>query len=100
MTRPARPDVVRISAPADIVAAVPHLLGFHPAESLVAIGLRGPRARVPFPVRVDLPDGDDEPAVVETVAARMAAAKVDATVLVVFTDRAPVGGQLPHRRLA
>jgi hypothetical protein len=47
---------VRLSSPADILAAVPHLLGFHPARSLVVIGAGGPRDRVKLGFRYDLPD--------------------------------------------
>ncbi len=47
---------VRLSSPADILAAVPHLLGFHPSRSLVVIGAGGPRDRVKLGFRYDLPD--------------------------------------------
>lgn len=41
----------------DVLGAVPYLLGFHPAESLVVIGLTGglPRSRLHLTVRWDLP---------------------------------------------
>src|SRR5207244_9093276 len=47
---------VRLSSPADVLAAVPHLLGFHPAKSLVVIGAGGPRGRLRLGFRYDLPD--------------------------------------------
>jgi hypothetical protein len=47
---------VRLSSPADVLAAVPHLLGFHPARSLVVIGAGGPRGRIRLGFRYDLPD--------------------------------------------
>jgi len=47
---------VRLSSPADVLAAVPHLLGFHPAQSLVVIGAGGPRGRIRLGFRYDLPD--------------------------------------------
>lgn len=37
---------------ADLIAAVPYLLGFHPADSVVVVGMRGPR--VTFAARADL----------------------------------------------
>src|SRR5437899_160464 len=49
-------SVVRLSSPADVLAAVPHLLGFHPARSLVVIGAGGPRKRIDLGFRYDLPD--------------------------------------------
>lgn len=56
--RPGLPRV-RLSSPADVLAAVPHLLGFHPARSLVVIGAGGPRDRVKLGFRYDLPDPPD-----------------------------------------
>ena len=58
-----RPEV-RISDPGEIAAALPHLLGFHPRESVVVIGLGGRSgSRVGLTVRADLPGpGDARPA--------------------------------------
>src|SRR5690242_8180171 len=33
---------VRVSSPADLLAVVPHLFGFHPASSFVVLGATGP----------------------------------------------------------
>ena len=52
------PPRIRLRSPADVVAAVPVLLGFHPEHSLVVIGLK--TGRVVLTVRVDLP-GIDRP---------------------------------------
>src|SRR5260370_15067136 len=38
---------VKVGSPAEILAAVPYLLGFHPTHSLVVIGARPPPDRVP-----------------------------------------------------
>ena len=50
---------IRVSSPADVLAVVPHLLGFHPASSLVVMGVGRPRARVQLAFRYDLPDPPD-----------------------------------------
>jgi hypothetical protein len=50
---------VRISSPIDVLAIVPHLLGFHPANSLVVIGAGRPRDRIELAFRYDLPDPPD-----------------------------------------
>ncbi len=50
---------VRLSSPADVLAVVPHLLGFHPAQSLVVVGAGGPRQRIELGFRYDLPDPPD-----------------------------------------
>jgi hypothetical protein len=47
---------VRVSGPADMLAVVPHLLGFHPQLSFVVIGAGGPRHRLEIGFRYNLPD--------------------------------------------
>ena len=44
---------IRLTAPSDVLAVVPYLLGFQPAESVVALLVR--RGRVALTVRVDVP---------------------------------------------
>jgi hypothetical protein len=42
--------------PGDLVAALPHLFGFHPRDSMIVVGLHGPRSNaLGLTVRVDLP---------------------------------------------
>ncbi|HET9519016.1 MAG TPA: DUF4192 domain-containing protein [Actinoplanes sp.] len=49
------PDApLTVSSPADLIAAVPYLLGFHPADSLTVIAVQD--GRVVFVARHDLPD--------------------------------------------
>ncbi len=48
-----------LHTPTDLLAAVPYLLGFHPANSVVVIGLSG--TRVVFSARADLPPPDAPP---------------------------------------
>ena len=47
---------VQVSGPADILAVVPHLMGFHPRLSFVVIGAAGARQRIELGFRYDLPD--------------------------------------------
>jgi uncharacterized protein DUF4192 len=54
--RGSRPQL-KIRSPQDAVSAVPYMLGFHPASSLVAVGYDGPSSTCA--VRIDLPDEDD-----------------------------------------
>lgn len=56
---PPRHPRVRVSSPADVLAVVPRLLGFHPATSLVVIGAGRPRDRIELAFRYDLPDPPD-----------------------------------------
>ncbi len=53
------PPRIRVSSPADLLAVVPRLLGFHPAASLVVIGAGPPRGRIELAFRYDLPDPPD-----------------------------------------
>lgn len=47
---------LKLRGAADIVAALPYLVGFQPTGSLVLVGLRGERRRVGLTLRVDLPE--------------------------------------------
>jgi len=47
---------LRVREPREMLALIPHQLGFHPAESVVLVSLRPPRGRVGLVVRVDLTD--------------------------------------------
>ena len=53
--RSAEPDEprVRLSAPPDILATIPFLVGYHPTDSVVVLGMRG--RRLTFTARDDLP---------------------------------------------
>lgn len=51
---PAGVPVLKLSTPDDVLAAVPYLLGFHPQQSLVVLGLAGPRNRLGVTMRMDL----------------------------------------------
>src|SRR5207244_11973892 len=48
------PRPLRVAGPADLLQAVPYLLGFHPQTSLVIVGLHA--ARLVVTVRLDLAD--------------------------------------------
>lgn len=52
-----KPRTMKLSSPADVLAAVPCLLGFHPEDSLVLVTV-GEAGRA-FHARVDLPRGPD-----------------------------------------
>lgn len=101
--RDRRPTVVRLGDLSSVVVAVEHMVGFRPTESLVAVALCGPRERMTFSLRLDLPasrDGDGvADAFAQEVARRMAYAKADAVMLFLHTDEPPLDGCLPHRCL-
>ncbi|GAB1643931.1 DUF4192 domain-containing protein [Krasilnikovia sp. MM14-A1259] len=47
---------LKVSSPAELIAAVPFLIGFHPSDSLAVVAVCGPR--VTFAARHDLPEPD------------------------------------------
>jgi len=51
---------VRIGSAEGILAVVPHLLGFKPADSLVMLGIGGAHARIRLAFRYDLPDPPED----------------------------------------
>jgi hypothetical protein len=94
----AQPTVVRINGLPDLAAAVPHLLGFRPTESLVAVAVRGPRQRLGFSMRLDLVDPCHDEEIAGETAVRMRYAGADEVLLFVVTD-APRADGLPRREL-
>lgn len=83
---------VKLNGPADIVQSVPHLLGFHPQESLVVIALNE-QHRLVLSMRVDL-DGGAEAINGGALDDAMAQAGASQLVAVVYTESA---GDLPSR---
>ena len=47
---------IKLDGPSSLIAAVPHLVGFTPDNSLVLVVMSGPRSRVVLTVRADLPE--------------------------------------------
>ncbi|MDQ4117942.1 MAG: DUF4192 domain-containing protein, partial [Actinomycetota bacterium] len=84
-TEPAPAVVVRLRGGDELVAALPVLLGFHPAESAVLVGFGGRSTqRVGLTVRVDLPPPDDVDRVcADAVSALVSDAPTGAAVIVV-----------------
>lgn len=92
--RSARGAVARLSGPAELLQAVPYLLGFHPRDSLVLLGLDDTRLVVT--ARVDLADlGEAE--LLPTLLAALARGGAARVIGVVY-DRGPAA-PLPWRGL-
>ena len=80
----APPPRLRVRRPADFLAVVPYLLGFHPAESLVVVLFR--RARVLLTARLDLSDPAVTPLVLQQVLDLSRQHGVDELVLVAYGE--------------
>ncbi|HZJ06164.1 MAG TPA: DUF4192 domain-containing protein [Nocardioidaceae bacterium] len=76
---------LRAKNPGDLLAVVPPLLGFHPADSLVVLTVGGGTDR--FHARVDLPHDDSEiPQVVASLSDAAERNRIGQVVVVVYSD--------------
>ena len=91
--------VIKLSSPSDIVTAVPVVLGFHPAESLVVMCLSGPRRRQGLTMRIDLPEPQHDDTLAADLVHRAERDDAEAVVAVCYTESPDVDGDLPRRDL-
>jgi hypothetical protein len=78
-----REPVMRINGPTDLLQAVPYLLGFHPTDSLVVVGLNS--GRLVVTARVDLPE-IGEPGALGQLAEALARGGAAELVAVVYSE--------------
>ncbi len=88
---------IRLSDPAELIAAVPHLLGFHPHDSVVLLALHG--KRLGLTLRADLVDNVQAPLLAEQLLAPIARQRPTGVALVVIGGDLTPDGDLPHRAL-
>ena len=94
---------LRVSEPQEILALVPHRLGFRPRDSAVVVSLRPPRGVVGLVVRVDLPhlaDGTDGPALARALVSVLDRDAAGHAILVIYADRDPRGEDGAAQRAA
>lgn len=91
---PSAPDVaiLGIHGPADLLQAVPYLLGFHPRSSLVIVGLH--KSRLVVTVRLDLGDVGT-PGVLADAVAAMHRGGASEFVAAVYDDSCPERSRRP-----
>ncbi|MQA14368.1 MAG: DUF4192 family protein [Pseudonocardiaceae bacterium] len=87
---------IRLSEPAELIAAVPHLLGFHPRDSIVVITLHG--RRIGLTLRADLAAEGSEDLLAEQLMTPIARQRPSGAVLLVLGGDSDATA-LPHRRL-
>ncbi|BCJ39013.1 hypothetical protein Athai_65160 [Actinocatenispora thailandica] len=90
------PPAIRLNGPADLLAVIPYLLGFHPADSLVVVGLQD--GRIGFCFRADLAD----PPATERIVAMLAAQSLTGVILAGYgpAERVEPVGDAVARALA
>jgi hypothetical protein len=98
------PIGVRIADPGEIAAALPHLLGFRPRESVVLISLTGPAGgRVGLTVRADIPMAAHAAALAAVLARSVCTDRPRGVVVAVVSEVAdpaePEERAIPHRPL-
>ncbi|MGY1804456.1 DUF4192 domain-containing protein [Blastococcus sp. SYSU D00922] len=100
LPRPGQIDV-RLSDPGELAAAVPHLLGFRPAESLVLLSLTGETGhRLGLTLRVDLPPPVHGRSVARELARAVLTDDPAAVVAVIVSEAGDTADGLPHRQVA
>jgi Domain of unknown function (DUF4192) len=79
---------LRLTSPAELLRAIPYLLGFVPEQSIVAVGVREgtASARLDLTLRADLPPPSDAPACAEVIAGHLVQAGAAAAVYVIYPD--------------
>jgi hypothetical protein len=87
--------------PGDLLAALPHVLGFHPTGSLVVLALTGdpPRATVDSALRTDLVAPGQHPDLAEHLADVLTRQRIDRVIVAVIGNTADASGEPPHREL-
>ena len=86
--QPTPPALIRVGEGREILAYVPHALGFLPSNSVVALSLRPPRGRIGLVARVDLADlaGVDGALAAQGVAAQPLADGAAGVFVVIYQD--------------
>ena len=78
-------EQVRLNRPRDLLSAIPYLLGFHPADSVVVVALR--RGQVALAARVDASAVQDAAAVWGRMSRSLTEAGIDSLAVVAYTDQ-------------
>ena len=85
--RESRPTTV-VKDPSEVIAIIPYLLGFDPADSIVVVALEGPRNRFGPCFRLDLATRDDAAQQVAAVVGFVGQLCCATVIVVVFSDDA------------
>ena len=81
----------------DLINTLPVLFGFTPEDSLVAIGTYGPRNRLGFRMRVDMPAPTHIGFVAGQIVAHLAHQGAEGAIVIAVTDKTDIAEQLVRR---
>jgi hypothetical protein len=95
LPRPQGSNVIRMTTPAQMVAAMPLYLGYVPEESIVVMCCHEPRGRMGLLLRIDLPAPEDEDQWAKDIVLRVRHEDATRVVLMVYTEE-PETGSLPR----
>jgi hypothetical protein len=83
---------IRVSSPGDLIEAIPFVLGFHPQDSLVLVGLRSQvdtaRGELAVVLRVDLPEQVPLSFELDPMITALKRSRADGVVIVLITEDA------------
>jgi hypothetical protein len=96
MSAPATASI-RLSDSSELIAAVPHLLGFHPHDSVVLLALHG--RSLGLTLRADLVADDQAAMLAEQLLPPLARQRPTGIVLIVVGGSSTPAGDPPHRAL-
>jgi hypothetical protein len=88
---------IRLSDPSELIAAVPHLLGFHPHDSVVLLALHG--RNLGLTLRTDLVAPDQARRLAEQLLLPITRTRPTGVALIVIGGDACADDDLPHRTL-
>ncbi len=81
----------------DLINTLPVLLGFTPEDSIVAISTYGPRHRMGFRMRMDMPAAEHFGLVAGQIVTHLAHQKAEGAIIIAVTDQIEAAAQLvPH----
>ncbi len=88
---------LRLTSPAELLSTVPYLLGFVPAQSIVAVAVRagGRSNRLELTLRADLPAPSDVGVCADFIAEHLAQASAAAVIYVIYPDADVEGDEFP-----
>jgi hypothetical protein len=88
---------IRLSDPSELIAAVPHLLGFHPRDSVVLLALHG--KSLGLTLRADLVDHAHAAVLAEQLLPPIARQRPTGVAVIVVGGTITAAGDPPHRAL-